>query len=80
VESASIDAQAGTLSEHQGRARQREDGMKTNWEHQKEAITTDQKNRTEDEHLRELDKRHLKESEEEPNVIPQRSKRSHGSK
>jgi hypothetical protein len=55
--------------------------MKTNWEHQKEAITTDQKNRTEDEHLRELDKRHLKESEEEPNVIPQRSKkRPHESK
>jgi hypothetical protein len=55
--------------------------MKTNWEHQKEAITTDQKNRTEDEHLRELDKRHLKESEEDPNIIPQRSKkRSHGAK
>ena len=49
--------------------------MKTNWEHQKEAITTDQKNRVEDEHLRELDKRHLKESEEDPNVIPQRPKK-----
>jgi hypothetical protein len=47
--------------------------MKTNWEHQKEAITTDQKNRVDDEHLREVDKRHLKESEEEPNVIPKRS-------
>jgi hypothetical protein len=52
-----------------------EDAMKTNWEHQKEAITTDQKNRAEDEHLRELDKRHLKESEEDPNIIPQRSKK-----
>jgi hypothetical protein len=54
----------------------REDAMKTNWEHQKEAITTDQKNRVEDEHLREIDKRHLKESEEEPNVIPQSKKGS----
>lgn len=49
--------------------------MKTNWEHQKEAVATDQKNRVNDEHLRELDKRHLKESEEEPNTIPQRSKK-----
>jgi hypothetical protein len=37
--------------------------MKTNWKHQKDAITTDQKFRNEDEHLHELDKRHLKESE-----------------
>jgi hypothetical protein len=49
--------------------------MKTNSEHQKEAITTDQKNRTDDEHLLELDKRHLKESENLPNQIPQRSKK-----
>ena len=38
--------------------------MKTNWEHQKEAMATDQKLAAEDEHLREMDKRHLKESEE----------------
>ena len=50
--------------------------MKTNWEHQKEAITTDQKNRAVDEHLLEIDKRHLKESEEEPNRIPQRAKKA----
>jgi hypothetical protein len=50
--------------------------MKTNWEHQKEALTTDQKNRAEDEHLLETDKRHLKESEENPNQIPQRSKKT----
>jgi len=37
--------------------------MDTNWKHQKDAITTDQKFRNEDEHLHELDKRHLKESE-----------------
>jgi hypothetical protein len=50
--------------------------MKTNWEHQKEAITTDQKNRAEDEHLLEIDTRHLKESEEVPNQIPKRSKKT----
>lgn len=44
--------------------------MKTNWEHQKEAITTDQKLRAEDEHLREVDKRHLQESREEGRRIP----------
>jgi hypothetical protein len=48
-----------------------EDGMKTNWEHQKKAITTDQKFRTDDEHLHELDKRQLKESEaKDPALIP----------
>jgi hypothetical protein len=48
--------------------------MKTNWEHQKKAITTDQKLRAEDEHLREIDKRHLKESEENPERIPRKGK------
>ena len=36
--------------------------MDTNWKHQKKAITTDQKNRTDDEHVHELDKKHLDES------------------
>jgi hypothetical protein len=45
--------------------------MDTNWEHQKKAITTDQKNRTDDEHIHELDKRHLKESEKNPGIIPE---------
>jgi hypothetical protein len=44
--------------------------MKTNWEHQKKAIVTDQKFRTDDEHLHELDKRHLKENEKDPQLIP----------
>jgi hypothetical protein len=44
--------------------------MKTNWEHQKKAITTDQKFRTDDEHIHEMDKRHLKESKEDPGFIP----------
>jgi hypothetical protein len=39
--------------------------MDTNWKHQKDAITTDQKNRIDDEHIHEIDKRHLKESESE---------------
>ena len=39
--------------------------MKTNWEHQKEAITTDQKNRTDDANIHELDKRRVKESEKQ---------------
>lgn len=50
--------------------------MKPNWEHAKEAITTDQKFRTDDEHLHEVDKRHLKESEEEPNLIPKKGKKA----
>jgi hypothetical protein len=47
--------------------------MKTNWEHQKEAIVTDQKFRAEDERLREMDKRHLKESEENESPIPEKN-------
>ena len=43
--------------------------MDTNWKHQKDAITTDQKNRIDDEHIHEIDKRHLKESEGEARVI-----------
>jgi len=39
--------------------------MDTNWKHQKKAITTDQKNRTDDENLHELDKRHLEETGKE---------------
>lgn len=39
--------------------------MKTNSQHQKEAITTDQKNRVDDEHIHELDKQHLKQSEKQ---------------
>ena len=45
--------------------------MKTNGKFQKDAMTTDQKLRNEDEPLHELDKRHLKESAEDPGPIPQ---------
>jgi hypothetical protein len=44
--------------------------MDSNWEHQKKAVATDQKTRADDEHLRELDKRHLKESEKDGELIP----------
>ncbi|MEA2766196.1 MAG: hypothetical protein QOK07_2600 [Gemmatimonadaceae bacterium] len=49
--------------------------MKTNGKFQKDAMTTDQKFRNEDEHLHELDKRHLKESAENPGPIPQSGKK-----
>ena len=48
------------------------DEMKSNSEHQKRANTTDQKFRDDDEHIHEAEKRHLKESEEHPNLIPQK--------
>jgi serine/threonine protein phosphatase PrpC len=49
--------------------------MDTNSKHQNDAITTDQKFRNEDEHLREIDKRHLKQSEEkDPELIAKKEK------
>ena len=44
--------------------------MKTNWQHQKQAITTDQKNRVDDENIHELDKQRVKESEKQASPIP----------
>jgi hypothetical protein len=44
--------------------------MKSNSQHQKDAITTDQKFRDDDEHLHEIDKRQLKQSEQNPELIP----------
>jgi len=43
--------------------------MKTNSQHRKDAITTDQKNRVDDENIHELDKRRLKESEKQASPI-----------
>jgi hypothetical protein len=54
--------------------------MKTNWEHQKKAITTDQKFRTDDEHIHEQEKRHLKESEGDTELIPQKGEKADGEK
>ena len=50
--------------------------MDTNWEHQKKAITTDQKFRTDDEHIHELDKQHLKEDEKDSAFIPEAPKKA----
>ena len=51
--------------------------MKTNSQHQKDAITTDQKNRVDDEHLREVDKRRVKESEKNASpILKEQKKRS----
>jgi hypothetical protein len=49
--------------------------MKTNWQHQKDAITTDQKNLTDDQHIHEQDKQHFKASEKEKNLVPADSKK-----
>ena len=55
--------------------------MESNLEHQKKANTTDQKFRTDDEHLREIDKRHLKENEKDSaSLIPKPAKKSDGEK
>ena len=37
--------------------------MKTNWQHQKDAINTDQAHRTDDEHINEEDKQELSASD-----------------
>jgi hypothetical protein len=50
--------------------------MKTNGKFQKDAMTTDQKFRNEDEHQHELDKRHVKESADDPGPVPQSGKKS----
>jgi hypothetical protein len=51
--------------------------MKTNWQHQKEAITTDQKNRVDDEHIHEADKQRFKESEKQALPAPDVGKKTH---
>ena len=49
--------------------------MKTNWEHQKEAITTDQKNRVDDEHVHEQDKQRVKQTEKQASAIPEEGRK-----
>ncbi|HWL40765.1 MAG TPA: hypothetical protein VNO75_11065 [Gemmatimonadaceae bacterium] len=44
--------------------------MKPGWQHVKEAITTDQRNLTADEHIHEEEKRELKLNEGDESVIP----------
>ena len=51
--------------------------MKTNWQHQKDAIATDQKTRVDDERIHELDKRRVKETEkEEAAMAPTKQKKA----
>jgi hypothetical protein len=49
--------------------------MKTNWEHQKEAITTDQKNRVDDEHIHDEDKQRVRQTEKQASAIPHPEKK-----
>ena len=48
--------------------------MKPGWQHVKEAITTDQKNLTDDEHIHEQEKRELKLGEKEELIPKKREK------
>jgi hypothetical protein len=52
--------------------------MKTNWQHQKDAITTDQKNLTDDQRIHEQDKQHFKASEKEKKMIPGQTEHTEG--
>jgi hypothetical protein len=44
--------------------------MKPGWQHVKEAITTDQKNLTDDEHIHEEEKQELKSNDRDEGFIP----------
>jgi hypothetical protein len=54
--------------------------MGSNQEHQKRANATDQKFRTDDEHILEMDKKHLKESEKDAGLIPKPHDKQAGEK
>ena len=50
--------------------------MKPGWQHAKEAITTDQKNLTDDQHIHEEEKHELKSNEKQDDeLIPQPKKK-----
>jgi hypothetical protein len=50
--------------------------MKPGWQHVKEAITTDQKNLTDDDHIHEMEKRELKlGNRQDEALIPQKKPR-----
>lgn len=44
--------------------------MKPGWQHVKEAITTDQKNLTDDQHIHEEEKQELKSNDRDEGLIP----------
>jgi hypothetical protein len=49
--------------------------VKSDWKHQKDAITTDQKNLTDDQRIHEEDKQHFQASEKDKSFIPGQSER-----
>jgi hypothetical protein len=51
--------------------------LDTNWQHQKKAITTDQKNRTDDEHIHEQDKEDLEVTRKQAKSGPPASAAKH---
>jgi hypothetical protein len=54
--------------------------MKPGWQHVKEAITTDQKNLTDDQRIHEEEKQELKSNDRDEGLIPQKKsgKKSRG--
>jgi hypothetical protein len=74
---ASPDHPEGTLPVLEGEDTE-EDLMKTNWQHQKDAITTDQKNLTDDQRIHEQDKQHFKASEKEKKLVPDQTDHTDG--
>ena len=76
-EFASVEGTAGFPKPHLGTvpvplsgSHLREEEMGSNPEHQKRANATDQKFRTDDEHIHEMDKKHLKESKKDAAFLP----------
>lgn len=53
-----------------------EDIMKPGWQHVKEAITTDQKNLTDDQRIHEEEKQELKSNDRDEGLIPAKGKKS----
>ncbi|MFN2635463.1 MAG: hypothetical protein ABR585_00330 [Gemmatimonadaceae bacterium] len=49
--------------------------MKTDWKHQKDAITTDQKNLTDDQRIHEQDKQNFQSSEKGKSFIPEKAEK-----
>ena len=50
--------------------------VKSNWQHQKDAVVTDQKSHTDDEHIHEADKRHLKSNSDDSDTLSKPRKKA----
>jgi len=53
---------------------QNEGDMDSDWKHQKHAITTDQKNLTDDDHIHEIEKAHLQQAPKSKVPLPPEEK------